>query len=142
MILSSSYTATGAGCYSGLPSSAFTPTAGCQRILPGSDVSNVSGTWTMGGETITGLLLAITGTIPISTSTTSFAPTEATTLAGAAVNDMFILVHQASDTASTASTASSPSKTNAAVRMRGNKNELGIVAIVYYLALALRTLLV
>ena len=142
MILSSSYIATDGACYSVLPSSTFTPTAGCQRLLPGRDLNPVSGTWTMGGVTITGNLEMITGTIPISTRTTSFAPTEATTLVGVAVNDMFILVHQASDTASTASTASSPSKTNAAVRMRGSKNGLGIVAIVYCLALALRTLLV
>ncbi|KIM92676.1 hypothetical protein OIDMADRAFT_185076 [Oidiodendron maius Zn] len=142
IILSSSYMNADGACYSVLPSSTFTPTAGCQRILPGSDLSAVFGTWTMGGETITGNLETITGLIPISTRTTSFAPTEATTLVGVAANDMFILVHQASDTASTASTASSPSKTNAAVSMRGNKNGLGIVAIVYCLALALGALLV
>jgi hypothetical protein len=86
----------------------------------------------------------ITGTIPLSTRTTKFAPSEATRLVGVAVSDMYILVHQASDTAmaSTASTASSPSKTNAAVRVRGNENGLGAVAIVYCLALALRSLLV
>jgi hypothetical protein len=37
-----------------------------------------------------------------------------------AVSDAYILVHQASDV-STASIASSTSKTNAAVRVRGNK---------------------
>ncbi|KAF4636553.1 hypothetical protein G7Y89_g1531 [Cudoniella acicularis] len=123
----SSYTTIGGACYSTLPSSVFTPTGGCEHILPDGDVGTVYGTWTIGGQTITGGLETITATSPLSTVTTSFAPSDATSYIGVAVNDMFILVHQASDTAM-ASTASSTSKTNSAVRVRGNENGLGVVA--------------
>lgn len=80
------------------------------------------------------------GTVPISTSTTSFSPSEASNVIGVAVENMYLLVHRASDTAMT-STAASPSKTNAAERVRGNENGLGAMTIVCCLALALIALL-
>jgi hypothetical protein len=140
IVFSSSYTTIGGACYSTLPSSVFTPTFGCERLLPDGDVGIVNGTWTIAGQTITGGLETITATAPLSTVTTSFPPSEATSYVGVAVNDMFILVHQASDSAR-GSTASSTSKTNSAVRVRGNGNKLGIIATVCCLALALETLL-
>ena len=69
---------------------------------------------------------------------TTFSPAQATELGGMAAQDMFILIHQASDT----STAASPSKTGAAVSVRGNVNGLGVIATVYCFALALTALLV
>ncbi|KIM99875.1 hypothetical protein OIDMADRAFT_19798 [Oidiodendron maius Zn] len=92
---------------------------------------------------ITGAVETITGTLPLQTVMTTFAPSEATSYIGVAVSDMFTLVHQASDTAvaSTAS-ASSTSKTNMAVRVRGNENGRGIVAAACCLAVTLGALLV
>jgi hypothetical protein len=141
ILFSSSYTTIGGACYSTLPSSVFTPTGGCEVILPDGDVGSVYGTWTIGVETVTGDLETITATTPLLTVTTSFAPSEATSYIGVAVQVMFLLVHQASDT-EMASTASSTSKANSAVRVRGNENRLGVVATVCCLAFALGALLV
>lgn len=136
-------TTDGAACHSTLPSSVFTPTGGCQIDYPSGDLSIVNGTWTVAGRMITGVVDKITGTILLITSTTSFTPAEATSYVGVAVSDMFTLVHQASDTAvaSTAS-ASSTSKTNAAVRVRGNENGRGVVTAVCLPAMVLGALLV
>jgi hypothetical protein len=110
-------------------------------VIPNDDVGVVDGTWTINGETITGLLNTITATSPLITVTTSFAPSDATSYVGVAVNDMFVLVHQASDTVG-ASTASSTSETSTAVRVGGNENGLGTIAAVCCLAIALGALLV
>ncbi|KAH6982577.1 hypothetical protein EDB80DRAFT_735947 [Ilyonectria destructans] len=142
----SSYTTIGGACYSTLPRSIFTPTGGCERIIPDGDVGTVYGTWTIGGQTITGALDTIKATSPVSSVTASFAPSEATSYVGVAISDMFILVHQASDaakastTSGTSASASSTSKTNAAVRVRGNGDRLG-VATVCCLALILGAVL-
>lgn len=113
----------------------------------------MSGTFTIGGQPVTGNLLTITGTVPISRETTSFSDSEATHYIGLAVNKMYILVHQASDgtgegspatadaTGSTASTAPNPTKSNAAVRARGSADGLGVGGIVL-LTLALGALFV
>ncbi|KAE9373099.1 hypothetical protein N431DRAFT_557298 [Stipitochalara longipes BDJ] len=142
----SSYTTMGAVCYSTLPSSVFTPTAGCQRLLPPGDVGTISGTFTIGGQTLTGELATFTGTTPPSTTTTSFASSDAASLIGVAVQGMFILVHKASDTSGGAgsSTASSTSSTkpNSAVSVRGIDIGLGIVATVCCVSFALGALLV
>ena len=127
------------GCYSALPSSAFTTTVGCGNVFPDGDLGTVSGTWTIGGQTITGGLLTITATTPLSTMTTSFAPSEASSYVGVAVEGLYILVHQASYTV-TALTPSSASKKNSAVRVRGSGNGLGIVAAVCCLSFFLGTL--
>jgi len=129
----SSYTAVDGGCYSTLPVSAFTPTGGCGDILPEEDLGTVSGTWTIGEQTITGGLITITGTITSPAVTTSFAPSETSSYVGVAVEGMYILVHQASDIV-TASTASSTSTKNSAVRVRGDGNGLGVVAAVCWLS--------
>ncbi|KAH6983760.1 hypothetical protein EDB80DRAFT_735305 [Ilyonectria destructans] len=119
----SSYTTIEGACYSTLPKSVFTPTGGCKQVLV---------------DTATSLL---------STVTTSFAPSEATSYVGVAISDMFTLIHQASDAAeaSTASgtgvSASSTSKKSAALRVRGDVKGLGVAAV-YCLALAVGAFLV
>jgi hypothetical protein len=134
--LSSSYTATNGGCYSTLPSSAFAPTTGCRNEAPEADYDTVTGTWTIGGQTITGGLLTVTGTMPISTVTTSFTLSEVTSYIGVALEGMGILVHQPSDivTASAiSSTTSSTSKPNSALRVKSNRNTQGIVIAIWCL---------
>lgn len=107
-------------CFSALPTSVYTVTSACQRRWPVGDLGSVNGTWTFGEQTVTGKLDTITGTTPIYTVTTAFPASEATSYVGVAVSDMFILVHQASDTAAastakqTGASSSSGSKTNAA----------------------------
>lgn len=137
-----------------VPTSVYTPTAGCERLFPPGDLERISGIWTIGGETITGDLISITGTTPIIVTSTSFSPSEATSYVGVAYEPLLLLVHRDPNTAmasstgdsdttrsSTTSTATSPSKTNAAVSVRGNENGVGAVTIVCCLALALRALL-
>lgn len=133
---SSSYTAMGngnIGCYSTIPTSEYTPKTGCQRIIPKEDMATISGTYTIGGQTFTGGIVDITGTIPLSTRKTTLSPAEATDVIGLAYTGMQILVHQSTDT----STADNPTKTNAAVRVRGNANGFGVMATVCCLAFAL-----
>jgi hypothetical protein len=139
---SSTFTALNGGCYSNFPSSVYTPTVGCERIIPSDDVGAVFGTWTIGGQTVTAELETITATTPISTRTTVFAPSEATSYVGVAATDIFILVHQASDTGKGGAASTTTSKPNSAVRMRGSEKRIGVVAAVYCLSLAVEALLI
>jgi hypothetical protein len=98
------------------------PSAACNLVFPNADVSVVSGTYTIGGQTITGGLETITAVSPLFAVSTSLASSDASSYVGFVYNDMFTLVHQASDTAS----PSGGSKPNAAGRATG----LGEVATV------------
>ncbi|KAH9208228.1 hypothetical protein DL95DRAFT_414975 [Leptodontidium sp. 2 PMI_412] len=140
----SSYTPGNGGCYSTLPSSAFTPTTGCGKEGPEANYGTVNGTWTIGGQTITGGLLTITGTIPMSAVTTSFAPSEVTSYVGVALEGMGILVHQSSDivtasatssaaSSTASSTTSGTSKPNSALRVKGNGDMQGVVIAIWCL---------
>ena len=99
------------------------------------------GTWTIGGQTVTAGLETITATTPVSTRTTVFAPSEATSYVGVAVTDMVVLVHQASDTGKGGPAPTTTSKPNSAVRVRGSEKRIGVVAAVCCLALAVEALL-
>lgn len=140
ILLPSSYTAANGNCYSTLPSSAFTPTTGCRNEASIANYATVNGTWTIGAQTITGGLLSITGTIPRSTVTTTFAPSEVASYGGVAVEGMGILVHQASDLAKASSASSTPSSTtssaskpNSALRVKGNGDIQGVVIAIWCL---------
>lgn len=141
----SSYTATDGGCYSVLPRSAFTPTTGCRNEFPQADFGTVSGTWTLPEQTITGGLLTVTGTIPISTVTTSFATSEVTSFVGVAVEGMGILVHQASDivtNSATSPTTSTTTKPNSALLVESNRDIQGVVVVIWCLFFVLGARLV
>jgi hypothetical protein len=97
----------------------------------------------MGGQTVTGGLLTITGTTPGYTIRTSFAPSEASSYVGVAIEGLGILVHQASDILKTpTATASSTPKGNSAGRIRDSGNGLGVVAIVVSCSFVLGALLI
>lgn len=113
------------------------------RILPGDDLDLVTSTWTIAQDSIVAPEIQVTGTIPVSTSTTTLNSAETSLYVGVAVEDPFLIVHQASDAAkaSSASTAASPSKTNAAASVRGNEKRLGAVTIACCCIFALGALL-
>jgi hypothetical protein len=118
--------------------------------VPPGDIGTTSGIFTIGGQTITAELAGLTATTPLSTTTTSFAASDLPSLVGVAVQDMYILIHQASDTTGVADSSSTTSNTggtsstkpNFTVRTRGSEKGLGVVAAVCCVAFALGTLLV
>jgi hypothetical protein len=121
----SSFSVSHGNCYSTLPHSVFAPTGGCYNLLPNKDLTQVSGTYTFPGETITGELESFIATIPVTTKTTTFDPVEATGYVGVAVEGAYILVHQKKDIKSSA------------VRGRGNGKKLAVAAIAFCFALSL-----
>lgn len=99
----------------------------------------VSGTWTLGGHTVTGELLSVTGTKLLSSVSTTFAASRATDYVGVAVEGMGILVHRAADIASvtaapsSAATQGSQSTTKAnGASSVGWSAGLGVVLIVFW----------
>ena len=107
-------------CYSTLPS--YTPTLGCVRFLPLSDITDVSTQLVQAdGSTTPAVLLTLTATAPATeTSVTTFAPEAAAELVGVTVQNMVTLVHRAADV--TAASASSGIK-----GWRGRKRPTGTV---------------
>jgi hypothetical protein len=91
----------GGWCYSTLPS--YTPTLGCVRFLPVSDIMGVS-TQVIGpdGGTTPAVELSLTATAPATqTSVTTFAPGAAAELVGVSVENMVTLVYRAADVSAT-----------------------------------------
>jgi hypothetical protein len=81
----------------------------------------------------------------MTTALTTFAPSEASSYVGLALQDMFTLIHRASDSAVTSQASSSSTTTtkpNSAVGMRGDEHRLGLVASVCCVAFALGALLI
>lgn len=143
----SSYTPGNGACYSAIPTTAYKPTTGCRLEGPPENFGTVNGTWVApGGKTITGEVVTITGTLPLTRTTTTFAPSDLASSVGVAVEGMGILIHRSTDVAKasvptnaagattgsgTAPTTSSTSKPNAGIRMEGSLGVRGVVLAVW-----------
>jgi len=131
----SSYSWAQGNCYSTIPTSAFRPSAGCVHNIPNEDVTNVPGTWTIGGETITAVEVQITGTATESATIRSMTlkPSETASYIAVAVGDPVFLVHKAAD--------KTGDKTGAAARVGDGAKGWGLLATAYCAILSLGAIL-
>jgi hypothetical protein len=92
-------------CYSTLPS--YTPSTGCVRLLPTSDIDEVSTQLVQAdGSTSPAVLLTLTATAPATeTILTTFAPDAVKDLVGLTVQNMVTLVHRAADVNASSATS-------------------------------------
>ncbi|CAK7237465.1 hypothetical protein SBRCBS47491_009984 [Sporothrix bragantina] len=99
----SSFTALNGACYSILPTAQYTPTFGCLPFYVSQVESVKMGTYTIEGQAVTGGLIEITasGSQPVSSMTTEFSASEASSYVGVVFQGAMMLVHQASDVTAT-----------------------------------------
>lgn len=90
---------------------AYTPTVGCQRMIPPGDVDSTSTTLSIFGTTLSGEIMTLTATSPITeTVTTTFEAPDC--YVGLKYVAQITLVHQASDV-SAAATSGGAGQTSA-----------------------------
>ncbi|KAL2019157.1 hypothetical protein VTK56DRAFT_10029 [Thermocarpiscus australiensis] len=121
-------------CYSVLPSSVYQPSAGssfCQERGPMADVKTVNMTLTVNGLSRSTQVLEILGTVPMTVTSTTFSPAQATHLVGVNVFPMVALVHKAADLSVTSTGGGPATSSNPANSLRPTSSgSLGIWPVV------------
>ncbi|KAJ5130348.1 uncharacterized protein N7515_006387 [Penicillium bovifimosum] len=122
------------GCYSTV--SGYKITEGHVRVLPATDIGISTKTIIVGGSTSTQLNNIITDVQPISVTSRTFSPSEASRLVAVSILPMLSLVHHQSDLP-TATSSKTASPTSSASRVAPNANAwLGGFLAMYLVALS------
>lgn len=112
-------------CYSTLPN--LKPTEGCLRLAPEDDFGTIGTTLSIYGTTVSADLVTITGTKPVTaTSTTEFEGVDAEQYVAVSFTPMVALVHKATE-ASASTKSASPAASGE--KPNGARSSIGAVPI-------------